>query len=170
MKIPVRQLVVLGLGVALVCFPRQIRAGNTWTGGGTDNNWNTANNWGGATPGYGTVTFSGTTRTNPVLNVNYNMSQVNFASGGPWALVGGGGILSLVDNGGTQSKVENNGTSVVGISANITFAATSGAAYAEINAVNSDLLFSGGTVLVNGSIVNGIKLFGGSRAVTFNNT
>lgn len=146
-------------------------AGNTWDGGGADSNWGTAGNWNpDGTPTYGTATFSGTTRTNPVLNVNYNMNQVNFASGGPWTLVGGAGTLSLFDNGGTQAKVENNGSSLVTISASITFAASSGSPFGEINAVSGDLLFSGGTLTVNGPSVNGIKFFGGSRVVTFNNT
>ena len=58
--------------------------GNTWDGGGADNNWNTAANWNpDGTPAYGTATFSGSVRNGPVLNVNYNMNQLNFPSGGP---------------------------------------------------------------------------------------
>jgi autotransporter-associated beta strand protein len=150
-------------------------AGNTWDGGGGNNNWNTGNNWNpDGVPSYGTATFAGNVRTNVVLDVNYNMNQVSFTGTSPWTLSSSGGsVLSLFDFGGTQAKVENNGSALVDISANITFAANNASPpnpFGEINSINGDLLFSGGTVTVNGSSVNGIKLWGGGRTVTFSNT
>lgn len=85
----------------------------------------------------------------------------------------GGAVLNLFDNGGTQAKVENLGTGGVTINAPITFAATAGANWGEINAVSSSITFgSAGTLTVNGSGVAGIRMFGGTGgiATTFDNT
>jgi len=163
--------------VMLINLSTSVHAGNTWDGGGSDNNWNTAANWNpDGTPAYGTANFDGSTRTNPVLNVNYNMNILTWTNttSSPWTLgSSGGSVLSLFDNSGAQAKVENNSSALVTINAPITFAANNGSPpnpFGEINAVNSDLLFGTGTLTVNGSSCNGIKLFGGSHVVTFNNT
>jgi autotransporter-associated beta strand protein len=167
---------VTAVAVAILLTPGLGRAGNTWDGGGTTDNWNDAANWNpDGTPAYGTATFSGSTRTTPVLDSNYNMNQLNWTgTSSTWTLgSSGGSVLSLFDNGGTQAKVENNGTGLVTINAPITFAANNGSPpnpFGEINAVTADLTFGTGTLTVNGSSVNGIKLFGGSHVVTFNDT
>src|SRR5205823_11950038 len=106
---------------------------------------------------------------------NYSMNQLNWtATSSTWTLgSSGGSVLSLFDNGGTQAKVENNSSGLVTINAPITFAANNGSPpdpFGEINAVSGDLTFGTGTLTVNGSSVNGIKLFGSSHVVTFNNT
>jgi autotransporter-associated beta strand protein len=59
----------------------------TWTGGGSDNNWNTAANWtpGAVGSGNGTVlVFSGSTRTSPnntSPDWNFNLGRLEFAAG-----------------------------------------------------------------------------------------
>ena len=65
------------------------------------------------------------------------------------------------------------GTGGVTINAPITFAATAGNNWGEINAVSSSMTFGSASVLtVNGSGVNGIRMFGGSGAIStsFNGT
>ena len=161
------------IAICVLFLSLSVRAGNTWDGGGPTDNWNEPNNWNpDGTPAYGTATFSGSTRTSPVLNVNYNMNQLNWTvTSSAWTLgSSGGSVLSLFDNGGTQAKVENNATGLVTINAPITFAASVGNPFGEINAVTADLSFGTGTLTINGSVVAGIKLFGGSHIVTFNNT
>src|SRR5437870_4637150 len=45
--------------VAILLAPAFARAGNTWDGGGANDNWNTAANWNpDGIPAYGTATFS----------------------------------------------------------------------------------------------------------------
>ncbi len=149
------------------------RAGNTWTGGGGSTNWSDGNNWGGAQPGYGTLTFTtgGGQGTTSVVDANYSMNQLLWTGASSWILNNSGGFgISLFDNGGVQAKIENQSTGLVTINAPIAFAAATGAAWGEINAVNGDLTFGGGTLTVNGSAVAGIKMFGGGRTTTFNNT
>ncbi len=145
--------------------------GNTWTGLGASGNWSDSNNWGGAQPGYGTLTFSGSTRTTNTDDNITSMNQLLWTGTSAWTLnQGGSTVLSLFDNGGTQAKVENDSTGLVTINLPLTFAATAGAAWGEINAVNGNLTFGTGTLTVNGSSVNGIKLFGTGHTTTFANT
>lgn len=149
-------------------------AGNTWTGGGGSNNWSDNNNWGGGAPGYGTLTFTnggaqGTTSNNNSITA---MNQLLWTGTSSWTL-NGSTTLSLFDNGGAQAKIENQSTGLVTINDAITFAANNGAPpnpFGEINAVNGDITFGGSTLTVNGSSVNGIKLFGSNHTTTFNNT
>jgi autotransporter-associated beta strand protein len=166
---------------AVIFFPVLGQAGNTWTGGGgSPFNWSTNANWGGAAPAYGTITFSGSVGTVNTLNGNFtsngdaHMNQVSYTGSSTWTMnVANSTVLSLFDNGGTQAKVENNSSGLVTINAPITFAANNGSPpnpFGEINAVSADFTFGSGTLTVNGSSVNGIKLFGGSHTINFNNT
>jgi fibronectin-binding autotransporter adhesin len=159
-------------------------ANNTWDGGGADNLWGTAANWGGDTlPGYGTLTFAGTTRTSNTDNSITSMNQLSWTGASTWtAGTTNSTTLSLFDNGGTQAKIENNTGGagfLVTINLPITFAANNSSPpnpFGEINAVTGDLTFANGgangsgTLTVNGSSVNGIKLFGSGHTVNFNNT
>lgn len=152
---------------------KTVQAGNTWDGGGGDNLWSNSLNWSFDTlPGYGTLVFDGALQTTNVIDSVVNMNQVNWNGAMPWVLNSTGpGHLMLYDNGGTQAKLENHGSVVVTINAPITFAATAGANFGEINAVTGSMNFTGGTLTVNGSAVNGIKLFGGGgNDVSFANT
>ena len=159
-------LSALGTGPAL-------HAANLWDGGGTTDNWSDILNWDNDLfPGYGTLTFAGSTRTTNIVDANISMNQLLWTGTSAWTLNNAGGaVISLFDNGGVQAKVENQSTGLVTINAPVTFAATAGAAWGEINAVNGDLTFgSGGTLTVNGSAVAGIKMFGAGRTTTFNST
>lgn len=149
-------------------------AGNTWDGGAGTGNWGDGNNWNAnGAPAYGTLVFSGNTQTTTNNNSVTAMNQVNWNGTAAWVM-NGSVTLSLFDNGGTQAKLESLGSGGVTINANITFAANNGAPpnpFGEINAVSSNIAFTGGTLTVNGSSVNGIKFFGGAgRDVSFANT
>lgn len=146
--------------------------GQSWTGGGTTDNWSDSGNWGGAQPGYGTISFAGSNRTTNVMDQSYNMNQINWNGSSAWTMnSSNGAVLNLFDNSGTQAKVESLGAGGVTINAPITFAATTGTARGEINAITGNITFgSAGTLTVNGSAVNGIALFGSGHTVTFNNT
>lgn len=166
--------VLAGSIVVLVSSASIAEAGNTWTGGGASTNWSDNGNWGGTAPTYGTLTFTtggaqGTTSNNNSISA---MNQLFWSGSTSWTL-NGSTTLSLFDNGGTQAKIENQSSGLVTINDAITFAANNGAPpnpFGEINAVNGDLTFGTGTLTVNGSSVNGIKLFGSNRTTTFNNT
>jgi len=150
----------------------QANAGNTWDGGGGDGNWGTGDNWNpNGAPVYGTLTFSGSTRTENTNNSITAMNILLWTGTSPWTLRSSGGtVLSLFDFGGAQAKLENQSTGTISLYADIRFAATTGAAFGEINAVNGDMLFLGGTLTVNGSSVNGIKMFSGGNTVAYDNT
>jgi fibronectin-binding autotransporter adhesin len=163
-------------GLAMLSLTPIVYAGNTWDGGGgSPFNWSVNANWSSDTaPTYGTLTFAGTVGNTNIMDANRNMNQLNWTGTSAWGMnSSGGATLSLFDNGGTQAKLEATGSGNVTINANITFAANNGSPpnpFGEINAVNADMTFSGGTVTVNGSSCNGIKLFGGSRVLNFNST
>jgi fibronectin-binding autotransporter adhesin len=175
LKIAKRALRTIAFCVAAFLFASAtpIFADGTWSGGDAANgNWSDNDNWvGNAQPNYGTLTFSGSTRT---TNTDDNITAENkllWTGSSAWTLnQGGSTVLSLFDNGGTQAKIENQSSGLVTINLPITFAATTGAAWGEINAVNGGLTFGTGTLTVNGSAVNGIKMFGGGQTTTFNNT
>ncbi|MBL9130850.1 MAG: autotransporter-associated beta strand repeat-containing protein, partial [Verrucomicrobiaceae bacterium] len=159
--------------IPFVLPPSSLRAGNIWDGGGGDNLWSNSLNWNGDTlPAYGTLVFDGALQTTNVIDTVVNMNQVNWNGAMPWVLNSSGpGHLMLYDNGGTQAKLENFGTVAVTINAPITFAATAGANFGEINAVTGSMNFTGSTLTVNGSAVNGIKFWGGNgNDVSFANT
>src|ERR1035437_6714135 len=156
---------------SLAALSSSARADNTWSGGGSSTNWSDINNWGGSPLGYGTLTFTtgGTRGTTSVVDSNTAQNKLLWMGSAVWTL-NGSNTVSLYDNGGTQAKIENQSSGLVTINAPITFAATTGAAYGEINAVNADLTFGTGALTVNGSAVNGLKLFGSGHTTTFNNT
>jgi len=167
-----RSLAAILIFVLAAAFPAF--AGNTWTGGGGSINWGDNNNWGGSAPGYGTLTFNtggtqGTTSNNSSIT---SQSELLWTGSSSWTM-NGSTTLSLYDNGGVQSKIENQSSGLVTINAPITFAANNGTPpnpFGEINAVNGNITFGTGTLTVNGSSVNGIKMFGASHTTTFNNT
>jgi autotransporter-associated beta strand protein len=172
-----RRTLILAGTVAALCLPGiNAEAGNTWTGGGASTNWSDNNNWGGGAPGYGTLTFTtgGVQGTTSVNNSITAMNQLFWTGSSSWTLNNSGGtVLSLFDNGGTQAKIENQSTGLVTINAPITFAANNSSPpnpFGEINAVNGGITFGSGTLTVNGTSVNGVKLFGSNQTTTFNNT
>lgn len=167
----ISSFLVLGAAAAVSSFSAA-RAANVWDGGGTSDLWSDVLNWDNDLfPSYGTLTFSGGARTTNIVDANSNMNQLLWTGTSGWTLNNSGGAtISLFDDGGVQAKIENQSSGAVTINAPITFAATSGAAWGEINAVNGDLTFGTGALTVNGSVVAGIKMFGSGRTTTFNNT
>ena len=161
-----RTLLALAAGVGILCPAAQ--AGNTWTGSSaTSSNWSDNANWGGSAPVYGTLTFSGSTRTTNADDSITSQNELFWSGSSTWVLnQGGSTVLSLFDNGGAQAKIENQSSGSVTINLPITFAATTGNAWGEINAVLGDLIFSNGTLTVNGTAVNGIKMFGSNFNTT----
>gem|GEM_PF-4599926 len=166
---------VMLMATLLVCTGRAI-AGNTWTGGSSStSNWSDNANWGGAQPAYGTISFSGTTRTVNTDDENMSQNFIDWTGSSAWTLNNANSaVLSLYDNGGAQAKVQNDSSGLVTINSSITYAANNGSPpnpFGEFNAVSGDITCSSGTLTVNGSSCNGIKMWGGSgRTVTFNNT
>jgi fibronectin-binding autotransporter adhesin len=164
------------IATALLSTAVSSSAGNTWTGGGSTTNWSDNGNWGGSATSYGTLTFTtgGTQGTTSVNNSITAQNRLLWNGSNTWTLNNSGGtVLSLFDNGGTQAKIENLSSGLVTINAPITFAANNGAPpnpFGEINAVNGDITFGTGSLIVNGTSVNGIKFFGSGFTTTFNNT
>lgn len=157
-----------------------VRADDTWTGG-TNSNWSSAGNWNSGVPTaapYGTLFFS-TTANSPSNDDISSLSEnkLLFNTSGSFT-INGIGAISLYDNNGTQPKIENNNGSTSGTftlnNSNITFAANNSNPinpFGEINAVTGDILFgTNNTLIVNGSSVNGIKMFGGGHNTAFNGT
>ncbi|MGZ4986400.1 MAG: autotransporter-associated beta strand repeat-containing protein [Limisphaerales bacterium] len=147
----------------------------SWTGGGGSTNWTDNNNWGGTNvyTNYGTLQFTtgGTQGTTSIVNSSISQNKLLWTGSSSWTVNNSGGaVISLFDDTGTQAKVENQSTGLVTLNAPITFAATTGAVWGEINAVNGGLTFGSGTLTVNGSQVQYIKMFGGGQTTTFNNT
>ncbi len=100
-----------------------------------------------------------------------SMNELFWTGSSSWTLnQGGSTVLSLFDYSGAQAKIENQSSGLVTINLPITFAATTGNAWGEINAVNGNIAFGTGTLTVNGSAVSGIKMFSGGHTVTYNNT
>src|SRR5678815_966861 len=177
----VRTALSVAIASAALLVLQSAQANNTWDGGsGVDSLWGTVANWGSDTlPGYGTLTFAGTTRTSNTDNSITAMNQLNWTGSSAWTVgTTNSTTLSLFDFGGTQAKIENNTGGagfLVTINLPITFAANNASPpnpFGEINAVTGDITFANGgangsgTLTVNGSSVNGIKLFGGGHVVT----
>jgi len=109
MKLKNVAMILLILGIESLFCARSLRA-QVWDGGGANFNWTTADNWSpnGAPVNNGTasIIFAGTTRLTPVLDVNYDVASVTFASGaGAFTLIMGtnyllvhGGITNLDDD------------------------------------------------------------------------
>lgn len=78
--------------VLVLCAGSVQSIGQTWTGGGADGNWTTAANWDTGVPANTSstnVSFAGTTRLTPNLNVGLDIGSVTFlSSAGAFTLSG----------------------------------------------------------------------------------
>jgi hypothetical protein len=111
-----RILIALGAlyGAFLAC--RQSGAGETWDGGGANNNWTTAANWNSdglgrdsAPPNDGTadIVMAGTTRLTPRVDVDWDINSLTFNStAGGFSISGDLGVSLGIGAGG----IENNDT------------------------------------------------------------
>ena len=176
------------LGLCLIAFAvgtGWIKADDTWDGGAGNGFWdsNGGLNWQSNTvPNSGeNILFFNDNNNGQTNMTDFNVSFANalkWFDTQSWTLNQGNVTLNLFQkNDGTQSKIENFSTGTVTINLHITFAANGGNNWGEINAVGSggvggSITFgSSETLTVNGSGINGIRLFGGTGATTtFNNT
>ena len=155
MKInPQLRPLVAGLQLAaLALFVGQSYAGNTWDGGGGDNNWGTGANWspdGSPAPGSGNdIFFGGSTRLSPFNNyTNFDdWRNITFNSGaGAFNLFG-----NSIDLFGKIENLSSNGQSV-----SLTSIALN-SANNEFNPVNGNLTIFSTNIFTNG---NQLKIFG----------
>jgi autotransporter-associated beta strand protein len=145
-----------------------------WSGGGSAPfDWSNGSNWSSG-PSYGILYFGGTNGTTNTVDSGFNENVLQWNNSTGWTLNSGGSGdgVTLYDYGGSQAKLENLGSGSVTVNAPITFAATTGNPYAEINAISGDFTFAaGGTISVSGSAVQGLRFWGNSSHTTnFNNT
>lgn len=118
----------------------------TWTGGGSDNNWNTAGNWSGGVPassGNTVLVFSGSTRTSTTNNItdwNLSIGRLEFASGASSFTLGGNAFgFDPYLGSQTQQIFQNSAnTQTIGVSA---FSFRNGAD-SQINLNAGDLIIS----------------------------
>jgi autotransporter-associated beta strand protein len=167
---------IAGLHLQCLCRSALAEPVDSWTGNSTSSsNWSDSDNWDSGVPGssnYGTLKFSGSSRTTNFNDLSLSEHELLFASSNAYSLSGNG--ISFYDYGGFQSKIENNSgngsaTGIATIALAVNFAAMTGTNRAEINAVTGDITFStGGTVAMSGSDVAGLQLYGTGHTVTFN--
>lgn len=146
---------------ALALFVGQSYAGNTWDGGGGDNNWGTGANWspdGSPAPGSGNdIFFGGSTRLSPFNNyTNFDdWRNITFNSGaGAFNLFG-----NSIDLFGKIENLSSNGQSV-----SLTSIALN-SANNEFNPVNGNLTIFSTNIFTNG---NQLKIFGNNgNTLTF---
>ncbi len=120
------------------------RLAQTWTGGGADNNWGTSGNWNPAgfpvNNGTAILTFAGSIRLSPIVNVPYSINSLTFNAGaGAFSI--GGSQLSVAGPG-----ITNNSASAETITAAIALTA------------NTSLNTSAGTLNINGAFLPGVGL------------
>ena len=98
--------------------------GQTWDGGGANDNWSTGANWNAdvapVNDGNADVIFAGSTRTSPIMDVDWAIKTLTFASGASAYNLGGDNLLSLGTNLIANTTVLiNNSTAVQTINSNI---------------------------------------------------
>ena len=166
------------VGLSLACAaglifiaPEIAAAGETWDGGGANDNINTPQNWSGdslpaLTGSTANLVFAGTTRLTPVVNIPISPLSIRFdATAGAFALGGSGpitiGSSSISENGNITNDSALNQT----ISPSITWNR------GTINAATGDLVINGAINVGGGSNVGGRSLnIDGDYDVFFNNT
>ena len=129
---------------ALLASP-SVQAGNTWDGGGADDNWGTANNWnpdGAPTPGSANdLFFGGTTRLT---------SNNNYTAFDDWRNIifnVGAGAFTLTGNSiDLFGKIENLSTNTQTV--NFTSIALNSASANEFNPVNGNLTIGSNVIVL----------------------
>ncbi len=136
----------------------------TWTGGGTDDNFGTGANWSGGappTPGTGTIlTFAGTTRLTPFSNYTAfdDFGQILFASGAGAFTISGNAIDLF-------GKIENNSTNLQTIALGSIGTGSVSGGFIEMNPVAGDLSVTSANVFLN---TNQLRVWGsGGKTLTF---
>ncbi len=142
------------------------RAGETWDGGGANNNWTTAANWNSDGPGRdeapandGTadILMAGTTRLTPLVNVAYDIHSLTFNSNAGAFVILGAQELTIGAGGVTNNDADRQ--SVIGpvrLAADQTWSATNGPLQMDaVNLNGFDLTFAGGFAVELVSRVSG---------------
>lgn len=170
----------LPTAVALCALLQAVASGqtiSTWTGAGSDNNWNTAANWSSGVPtssGSTVLVFSGSTRTSPNNNFNdWNLSigRLQFASGAASFTLGGNtfGFDPYLGSQAQQIFQNSANTQTIGVSA---FSFRNGAD-SQINLNAGDLVISSPNMYIDatgGDTVRSLVVTGNDatrRTVTF---
>ncbi len=146
--------VLLALALALQLTLRSL-AGETWDGGGANNNWTTVLNWNSDGPGRdeappndGTadILMAGTTRLTPLVNVAYDIRSLTFNSNAGAFVILGAQELTIGAGGVTNNDADRQ--SVIGpvrLAADQTWSATNGPLQMDVVNLNGfDLTFAGG--------------------------
>ncbi len=151
----IRRAPVLASSIALLLFTGALaEAGNTWDGGGGDNNWGTGANWnpdGSPAPGSGNdLFFGGSTRLSPFNNYTAfdDWRNITFNAGaGSFNLFG-----NAIDLFGKIENLSANSQTV-----SLASIALNSATANEFNPVNGNLTILSTNVFTNG---NQLKVFG----------
>ncbi|MBC8126265.1 MAG: hypothetical protein H8M99_03845 [Gloeobacteraceae cyanobacterium ES-bin-144] len=139
---------------AILITHSMVHAGNTWDGGGGDDNWGTGNNWnpdGSPSPGSGNdLFFAGSTRLTPFNNYGAfdDWRNITFNAGASSFNITG----SAIDLFGKIENLSSN-TQTVGL----TSIALNSATANEFNPVNGNLTINSTNIFTNG---NQLKVFG----------
>jgi autotransporter-associated beta strand protein len=183
----------LALAMAAMLSAPAVRAGNTWDGGGVDNNWSTNANWDANTaPTYTTaLTFTGGTRLSPnndrtaassIAGINFTNTATNaFTLTGNSATLGGN-ITTTAATSGTLTDtismplilaaartITTNANHNLTISGNITETAASGISKAGAGTLtlSGSNTLSGNIAITAGVLVqNSAGALGGTNGVT----
>ena len=153
--IPTRRALLLSASAAaLLGITPTVHAGNTWDGGGGDDNWGTGNNWnpdGSPSPGSGNdLFFGGITRLSPFNNYTAfdDWRNITFNSGaGSFNLFG-----NAIDLFGKIENLSANSQTVGLLSIALNSATAN-----EFNPVNGNLTINSTNIFTNG---NQLKVFG----------
>ena len=145
---------------ALSTLPARSLAGNTWDGGGSNNDWTTNNNWfpdgDPANNGTENITFAGNVRLTPNLNSSWSILSLTFASNaGAFTLGSSLGRTLTIGSGGLSHHDDNLQT--------ITHALALGAGQSWNTASTGSLLISGAVNLNAGTLTTAV---GGDMALT----
>jgi autotransporter-associated beta strand protein len=111
----------LGFCVAVIGGSTAVGQTYTWTGNGSDNNWNNASNWSGEVPVSGantTLVFAGSTRTTPFNdfgNGAFSTGRLEFASGAAAFTLQGDNFGFLPYLGNQEQQIFQNSSSTQSI-------------------------------------------------------
>ena len=163
------QGVRIGCGLLLTLICCRMSLAQTWDGGGADNNFNTANNWNpNAVPannGTANLIFDGTTRLNPLVNVNFDVNSLTFAPLAGNFQIQGGSQLTIRGGGITNNRNNPTGVSVSPTTVVLGASQTWNAAASQLIVTATTLNTNGNLLTIDGtfnSMFSGSIIGGGS--------
>lgn len=129
---------ILLIATILVC------SGQTWTGGGANDNWSTAGNWTSLPTNDGSdqLVFSGTVGLTPFTDVPWSLDELVFdATAGSFTL--SGSDITVISRGGGYFWLENNSSNRQIINNNIIYSGTATNHNIQIRASAGDIVING---------------------------